>query len=925
MGLLLLILGVLGGNHYLKQGFNEQVEASAIVTTKGVKRLITEKFEQYNLISLAIVNHHEDRIFELARGAGYPYDLNLISNEIRGLFGEIRQFGILDDLGQTQVGSEGFYLGELCRAHIDRSILNPGVNLDGELHQCEQGAHYDVVINLNRGDEQASLYLSFYLVYLQDLLMQFSGSELRLLMVKDTDLSQVMVTSKAIASVEPLEVLSQGSINQIIANVQVMEGGWRLLALPAAGLFEAYNSKIDRASWGLLFILLIFYFLFIYYFRAATQARFKAEQKASYSALFNAGPTVLIEKDLTSDDVLEYVSPNVRQILGFTSENMIHDHRFNDLIYSKDRVEFNQQLNLAIKNRQESLEMEFRLRRSNWQYIWVYGLMHIKYDLKGKATTLQGYLTSIDAQKIAENQANSLIDNAPDAILVTDANGKILQANKRVKKIFGYDELDLVGTPISILLPDFDDGFTTINRLLESEQEEIEGYTSEGQSIVLGVRLNQLFMKSKKVLAIVMRDITQQKQAQQQMQQAKEHAEQLATSRTRFMAMVSHEIRTPMNGVLGMADLLANTALNKRQQNYVDVIKESGESLITILNDVLDFSKMGERGISLNSTNFELRSLIDSCFSLLQPQANLNSVKVKIDYTETCPAVLHGDAMRLRQIIINLLGNAIKFSPNGDVSLQLDAKNSEDGGVLLNLIFKDNGLGISETDQQSLFEPFTQSDNSLSRNFGGTGLGLSISKQLVELMGGKISVSSTLGVGSVFSIELPFKQNSEDSQSQPNSDATRVKLSDFSKKAARVLLVEDDVINQKIAESYLLDLGVQVDIVHNGVEAIEFWQMHHQDIDLILMDCQMPIMDGYEATRIIRQEESLMNSKSPVVIIAFTADGYEENIKRSEEAGMDDIMVKPINLVSFNNKVGFWLKRVMKVTGESLEGNKLDA
>jgi len=910
IGLVLLVSLLLAGNQYLKQGFNEQVKASAIVTTKGVKGLITEKFEQYDLISRSIVNHHKDRIFELAAGAGYPYDLNLISNEIKDLFSEIRQFAILDDIGQVQVGSEGYFLGDLCRVHINASILNPRTDLSGEIHQCERGAHYDVVINLNRGEQQASLYLSFYLVYLQELLLQFSGNELSLIMVKGDDLSQVMLTTLAIAANEPLEILSPREINQIMANVQISEGGWRIVALPTSGLFEAYNSKIDRASWALLAGILILYFIFIYYLRLANQARFKAEQKASYSALFNAGPTVLIEKDLRLGESLEYVSPNVSQVLGFTSETILRDYSLNDLIQSEDQARFNSALTLAIESKQQTLEIEFRLIRANRQYIWVYGLMHIKYDQKGNAQTLQGYLTSINAQKLAENQATSLISNAPDAILVTDTKGRIQQANKRVEEIFGYKSQDLIGLPISLLLPDFDEGFQALDRLLESEQEEIEGYTSEGESIILGLRLNQMILKSSKVYAIVLRDITQQKLAQKQLQQAKEHAEQLAVSRTRFMAMVSHEIRTPMNGVLGMADLLANTPLNKQQSDYLEVIQQSGDSLVTILNDVLDFSKIDQGSMTLRSANFELRQVLDSCFNLLKPQASLGRVTLDKRYSLNCPATLYGDAMRLRQIVINLLGNAIKFSPKGRVELLVDVQKNEGKSVLLSLVFKDNGLGISEAEQHVLFDPFTQSDNGLSRSFGGTGLGLSISKKLTELMDGEIKVVSTLGVGSVFSVELPFQSvDAAINIETPTHLTSRAEPPFLIKPNQRVLLVEDDAVNQKIAASFLENLGVQVDVVNNGVEAIEFWQMHHQNIDLILMDCQMPIMDGYEATRMIRHEETLMEVKQPVVIIAFTADGYEENVTQSKEAGMDDIMVKPIHLVSFNDKVQSWLNR----------------
>lgn len=910
------MVAIFTGNQYLKKGFKTQVEMSASVTTKGVHDLINEKFDQYKLISRAIANHHQDRIFELSQGAGYPYDLNLISNEIKELFKEVRQFAILDDYGHVRVGSPGYFFGTPCLEHINRIVLNSNVDIDGELHQCEQGSHYDVVINLRRGQDHAAFYVSFYLVYLQELLAQFSGSELRLLMVQGEDLSKVVISPDAIATHQPLQVLNKNRLQQIMADTQIVEGGWRVIALPTPGLFEDYATKIDQASWGLFLGVLLLYLVFVYYLGAANSARFRAEQKASYSALFNAGPTILIEKNLQDKGAIEYVSPNVQQVLGFSREEIVENHVFSDLIYSNDRSVFHSNLKMAISRQQKTLEMEFRMLCSSWQHIWVYALMHIEYDLKGNAKKLQGYVTSIHAQKLAEHQATSLINNAPDAILVTNAQGVILQANKRVKAIFGYEGVDLIDVSITVLLPDFERIFDPAGRALKTEQEELEGYKFNGESITLGVRLNEMQLQpDSKVWAIVMRDISLQKQAQRQMQEAKERAEQLAISRTRFMAMVSHEIRTPMNGVLGMADLLANTELNSKQKDYVGVIQQSGDSLMTILNDVLDFTKVEAGGLKLHPEEFEVHQAIENCFNLLQPQANIGGVTLKKHFAANCPCRLNGDVMRLRQIVINLLSNAIKFSPNGQVSLNVDATRVNEQTVRLILTFKDNGLGISKADQKELFQPFTQADNTLSRSFGGTGLGLSISKQLVELMGGSIEVQSKLGAGSEFTVELPFDvvQSFKKPLSAVLIEDKQPTIS-LMNHAPRVLLVEDDPVNQKIAESFLEGLGVLVDSVNNGVEAIEFWRMHHQSIDLILMDCQMAIMDGYEATRMIRKEEALLQSDNPVVIVAFTADGYAENEVLAKQSGMNDMLIKPLNLKTFNEKIVFWLEQVKQTT-----------
>lgn len=918
IGLVLIIIAIISGNQYLKNGFKEQVEMSASVTTKGVHDLINEKFEQYKLISRAIVNHHQDRIFELSQGAGYPYDLNQISNEIEELFKEVRQFAILDDYGHVQVGSAEYFFGTPCLEHINRIVLNSDIEIDGELHQCDHGSHYDIVINLRRGEEHAAFYVSFYLSYLQALLAQFSGSELQLRMVQGADVSQVVLSPDAIATHQPLEILDESRLQQIIANIQIVDGGWRVIALPAPGLFEHYAIKIDQASWGVFLAVLFLYFVFVYSLKAANNARFKAEQKASYSALFNAGPTLLIEKNLEGKGSIEYVSPNVQQVLGFSTDEVRQNYLFSDLIYSKDRIRFDADLNRAMKSRRRTLEMEFRMLSAGWKYIWVYALMHLDYDAKGKAKKLQGYVTSIHAQKLAEQQATTLINNAPDAILVTNAQGVILQANKRVKAIFGYEGQDLIDVSITVLLPDFERIFNPDSRDIETEQEELEGYTFNGETLTLGVRLNQMQLQpDSKVWAIVMRDISLQKQAQRQMQQAKERAEQLALSRTRFMAMVSHEIRTPMNGVLGMADLLAHTHLSIKQKDYVEVIQQSGDSLMTILNDVLDFSKVEAGGLKLHCEVFDLHKTVESCFNLLQPQASMGQVALKKQFATDCPSHLNGDEMRLRQVVMNLLSNAIKFSPKGEVILSVDSERIDPKNVRLILTFKDNGLGISEADQNQLFQPFTQVDNTLSRSFGGTGLGLSISKQLIELMGGSIAVNSQLGKGSEFTVELPFEV-AQAAKKPISAVLIEEKPSPLrlDGQQPRVLLVEDDPVNQKIAESFLQGLGVSVDSVNNGVEAIEFWRMHYQSIDLILMDCQMAIMDGYEATRLIRKEEALLHLTNSVVILAFTADGYAENEVLAKQSGMHDVLVKPLNLTSFNEKIVYWLEQVKQTESD---------
>lgn len=919
VGLMMTALVIFSGNQYLKHAHFERVVEAAEVTTKGVNRLITEKFEQNKLVSRAIVNHHQDRILELAAGAGYPYDLNQISNEIETLFSDIRQFAILDAFGHAQVGSEGFFLGASCRDHINRSLLETQGDLDEELHQCSYGSHYDVIVKLQRGDQQAAFYVSFYLSYIQNMLSQFATNELKLMLVDGADFSKVMLTPTAVADDGPLDVLSEEISAQVLSNVPVASGSCHVIALPAKDLFTAHSNKIDLASWLIFTAVFVLYLVFFYYLRMANAARFKAEQKASYSAMFNAGPTVLIEKSIDGSAPLYYVSPNVKQLLGFSSEEMLSKMSFYELVYSEDMPRLKMAIDFALKKRLASVEIEFRIMRDDHRYIWVYGLIHLNEDAKDQNRKIQGYLTSINEQKLAEQQARSLIDSAPDAIVITDNRGQILQVNQMAVELFGYSVERLIGQSVNTLLPMFKSELELLDGLRHSGQLESEGMTESGSVLTLGLSLSRQKTDKGRVITIMARDVSLQKKAQEQMRLAKEHAERLAESRTRFMAMISHEIRTPMNGVLGMADLLSNTSLNSQQRNYVDVIQHSGSSLISILNDVLDFSKLDEGKIQLHTKPFNLREVIDSCFNLLIPQAKLNGVILKKQYNQTELLRLDGDAVRLRQIVLNLLGNAIKFSPNGEVRLSLSFKEDARGKTMLELKFEDNGVGISQEGQKQLFEPYTQADNSLSRDFGGTGLGLSICKQLVDLMGGTVSVRSELGQGSCFTVELPFTQVEQavliSEPVEDSKDTKAVPIAPSADVSIKVLLVEDDIVNQQIAKTYLNNLGLEVDTVNNGFEAIEFWRMHYDSIDMVLMDYQMPIMDGLEASRIIRQEEQVLNKPIQTVIIAFTADAY---IQAPHEL-MNDFMVKPLHTEEFNTKVVPWIEQI-KSQKQGLEG-----
>jgi PAS domain S-box-containing protein len=396
--------------------------------------------------------------------------------------------------------------------------------------------------------------------------------------------------------------------------------------------------------------------------------------------------------------------------------------------------------------------------------------------------------------------------------------------------------------------------------------------------------------------------LDEQKTAQA-MLEAKEAAEALAQSKTDFLANMSHEIRTPMNAIIGLSQLGLNSPVNG-QSDYLEKILGASENLLSILNDILDFSKLDSNAIKMEYAPFNLDDLLSNLNNLFSLMAGQKNIQFSLDIDPLIHRQLMGDALRLQQVLTNLLNNSIKFTQIGMVQLVVTLVDQENEKIALKFSVIDTGIGMNEDQQKALFQPFSQADTSISRRFGGSGLGLVISQKFVELMGGEIMCQSTPDVGSEFSFTLSFEIaktviNSDASIPSPSKKPLAQRLIEAAESLenVRVLLVEDTPLNQQVASEFLRNAKLEVTVADNGQDALAL--LEHKTFDIILMDVQMPVMDGFEATKNIRKNSKL----SHLPIIAMSAGVTLDEQEKCQEVGMSDFIAKPINPVQMLEKI----------------------
>ena len=638
------------------------------------------------------------------------------------------------------------------------------------------------------------------------------------------------------------------------------------------------------------------------------QAEMELEQ---FNIFFNTSSDLMCIADISG--YFKKLNPSWENILGYSKEELL-SRPFVDFIHPDDVEKTLSVINGNLKSGIPVFSFENRYRCKDGTYKWLIWTSN-PFPEQGVTFAIARDITLRKQVEQEREQFYMFFQTSSDIMVIADPNGAFKRTNPACMEILGYSEEELVAKPfIDFVHPD--DKQETLDEM--ARQQEI-GYSFKFENRYMckdgsfrWLSWSAVYNADENCTYATARDVTERKLTDEALKQAKAAAESANRAKSEFLANMSHEIRTPMNGVFGMTQLLEMTALTQEQQTYVDSLKMSGKNLLSLINDILDLSKIEAGKIKLEVEAFSLHHCINN-IALIQKQiTDEKGLVLNLDFAEEIPRVLLGDQLRVRQILQNLLGNAVKFTPRGSITVSTQLIERHDSSIRIRIAVRNTGIGISPEVIDNIFQSFIQEDGTITRKYGGTGLGLTISRRLAELMGGNITVESSPGAGSCFTVSLPFSVGRDSIATREAPHKTDVY---WNGPPLHILFVEDDQVNTVFGTSLLRKLGHNVTVAGNGRECLDM--LERDCFDIVLMDINMPIMSGEEALREIRGKEQGTPLHQPVIAVtAYSLLGEKE---RFVDEGFDGYISKPLAIMELLNEMKRVLESVGRKAGEKCE------
>ncbi len=631
----------------------------------------------------------------------------------------------------------------------------------------------------------------------------------------------------------------------------------------------------------------------------------KRLERAAFLAkmIIENSPAVVLIWGEDTEHPLEYVSENVSQF-GYTAEDLMTGAViYRNIVHPQDFDVVTREAQKMVDNHIDAYTFEYRIIAQDGSIRWVEDSTFVKRDSSGEPVKYEGLLQDITQRKIIEEELRFnherftlITQSAQDAIICAEATGEITFWNAAAERMFGYTAVEATGQGIhSMLAPDnirevADQAMIHWHRTGEGKSI---GTTSEtiarhklGHEFPVELSLSSARLGDRIQAIGVIRDISARRLEEERKARLMAELESASRAKSQFLANMSHEIRTPLNGILGMTDLLINSPLGESQREYLEVIQESGDALLAVINSILDFAKIEAGKMDLNFGPFDMNTLIRNTLKTFAEKANSQGVILNLDLDPATPTEVVGDEAKLRQVFLNLVGNALKFTRHGVVSVEARVEEINDDEVVMNFSVSDTGIGISQEKHSTIFEAFSQADSSTTREYGGTGLGLAITAQLVELMRGKIWVESTPGQGSNFHFSACFGTQQMDRfrEAHPAIDTLA---------GVKTLVVDDNATNRMILDRFLSQWNMNSEAVSSGSDALDRLKANRGESDpirLIIMDGLMPRMDGFEAIRRIRED---FLGTWPIIVMLTSSDQPEDE-ERCRQLGVSGYLRKPV-------------------------------